>query len=161
MQLLQIATIAEKWSDVLVCYNTDNLFTAYQWYKNDAAISGATNQFYQETGGLNGSYYIKVTTNTGESGISNVISIGSSSKSMKVYPNPVRLSQDIQIEISNVYASDLEQAQLSISSIHGKSYCQRTGLQNQMQLRGLPQGCYLVQVHLATGEILNEKLIIN
>ena len=47
--------------------NNDNglTFTAYQWYRNDEPIEGATEQFYYEYLGLNGYYQVEMTGSDG------------------------------------------------------------------------------------------------
>ncbi len=56
-------TISVRWSGrMLVCNNSANTYTAYQWHLNNQAISGATNQYYTQEKGLNGSYFVIVTT---------------------------------------------------------------------------------------------------
>lgn len=64
-----------------------------QWYKNGAAIAGATNQTYNAT--TNGSYTVKVTDNGCSSLSSNAINVGltgmvadADGLAVKVYPNP-------------------------------------------------------------------------
>src|SRR5574344_42542 len=61
-----------KWNDVIYVDNyhepsepLDLKFTAYQWYHNDEKIEGATQQFYQQTGGLSGTYYVVLTATDG------------------------------------------------------------------------------------------------
>jgi len=64
-----------KWSDVIFVDNNDKngrpdaesdlSFTAFQWYKDGELLSGATESFYYEQGGLNGIYYAVVTTADG------------------------------------------------------------------------------------------------
>lgn len=67
--------VHRKWEDVVFVDNSDSncqpdcdhdmSFTAWQWYKNDEPIGGATNQYYRETGGLNGVYYVVMTSSEG------------------------------------------------------------------------------------------------
>jgi len=152
--------ISKKWNDVLVCNNTGKLFSSYQWYKNDAVLSGETKQYYQETGGLNGSYFVKVMTTDGKSGVSNTIDATASAKSIKVYPNPTEDNQSFRLEIE-VTEMDLKNALLSIVSLNGQILYKNNNLQSLMQLTGLPKGCYIIHVRLSNGEQLNEKLIVN
>lgn len=152
--------ISKKWNDVLVCNNTEKLFSSYQWYKNDAALTGETKQYYQEVGGLNGTYYVKVITIDGKTGISNTINISTSAKSIKAYPNPVADNQSFRLEIK-VTEADLKQAQLTVSTLSGQVVLQNSNLQPQMLLNGLPKGCYIIHVRLTNGELLNEKIMVN
>ena len=153
-------SISRKWDDVLVCNNIEKLFSSYQWYKNDVAITGETKQYYQEIGGLNGSYFVKVITTDGNTGISNTINVTTSAKSIKAYPNPAADNQSFRLEIKAT-ETDLKQAKLTISTLSGQVVLQDSNLQTQMLLNGLPKGCYIIHVRLTNGEQLNEKLMIN
>jgi hypothetical protein len=50
---------------MLVCNNSTNTYTAYQWYQNNQALTGATSQYYTQETGLNGSYFVIVTAQNG------------------------------------------------------------------------------------------------
>jgi len=157
--LTPIAIISQKWDDVLVCHNTGNKFVSYQWFKNGSPISGETKQFYQEIGGLNGSYYVEVTTTTGGTGVSNTLEVSSSAKSVKVYPNPSVTNTEITVDIT-ANESELNGGTLIVNNVNGQRIAKRSDLQPQMKLHGLTRGVYLVQVMLANGESFNEKLIV-
>jgi hypothetical protein len=149
--------IAKKWDDVLVCNNSAKLFTSYQWYKNDQPISGANKQFYQEIGGLNGSYYLIATTADGKRGLSNVARLVVSAKSINVFPNPTGNRQEFNVTI-NALETEMEHAKLSITSLSGQVIVQRNVVQQQMKLSNLPTGIYIVQVVFSNGESLTKKL---
>ena len=151
--------IVQKWEDALICNNTDNYFDSYQWYKDDVAIAGETKQFYQESGGLNGSYYVQVTTTDGKTGVSNVIEVGNNTKSVKVFPNPSEESLDYTVEVS-ANQTELSHGTLVITNVNGQIVSQRSGLEAQMKLNGLSRGVYMVQVRFTNGETFNNKLIV-
>ncbi len=54
-----------KWTDVIFVPNTDNLYTAYQWYQNGQPINGANEQFYHNPNGLSGLYHCVMQTRNG------------------------------------------------------------------------------------------------
>ena len=56
-----------KWTDVIFVPNTDNLYTAYQWYQNGQPINGANEQFYHNPNGLSGLYHCVMQTRNGGS----------------------------------------------------------------------------------------------
>lgn len=56
-----------KWTDVIFVSNTDNLYTAYQWYQNGQPINGANEQFYHNPNGLSGLYHCVMQTRNGGS----------------------------------------------------------------------------------------------
>lgn len=67
--------VHRKWNDVVFVDNSDKncepnceedlTFVAWQWYKNDQPIEGATGQSYYESGGLNGYYQVVMTASDG------------------------------------------------------------------------------------------------
>jgi len=67
--------VHRKWNDVVFVDNSDKncepnceedlTFTAWQWYKNDQPIDGATGQSYYEPDGLNGYYQVVMTASDG------------------------------------------------------------------------------------------------
>nr|WP_319997587.1 T9SS type A sorting domain-containing protein [uncultured Draconibacterium sp.] len=159
LEITEIFAISKKWDDVLVCNNTGSKYTSYQWYKNGNPIQGANEQFYQETGGLNGSYFVMVTTTDGKIGISNVINTGNNTKSVKVYPNPLDESKEYTVEIK-AEEVDLKSGEMIITNVNGQLISRRDQLQPLMKLDGLARGVYLIKVQFATGESFNEKLIV-
>ncbi|MGN1240587.1 MAG: hypothetical protein ACI4TV_06905 [Paludibacteraceae bacterium] len=56
-----------KWDDVIFVPNTDSLYIAYQWYQDNEAIAGATEQFYYSPNGLSGLYHCVMQTRDGGS----------------------------------------------------------------------------------------------
>jgi hypothetical protein len=69
-------TISVRWSGRMVlCNNSTDSYTSYQWYLNNQAISGATGQYYTQESGLNGSYYVIVTAQGGISLTSDTLSV--------------------------------------------------------------------------------------
>ena len=151
-------TISKKWNDVLVCNNSEKLFSSYQWYKNDEILTNETKQYYQELGGLNGSYYVKVITNDGSSGVSNTITV-SKAAGIKVYPNPTPTGTEFNVKVQSSDA-DLKGSQLSIFNVTGELVIQNTEVQENMILKGLEKGYYIVQLKLANGKMRSEKFIV-
>ncbi len=59
-----VPRIKAKWNDVLICYNINDSIATFQWYKNGAALTGATKQYYV-TGKQAGSYSVTTTDKNG------------------------------------------------------------------------------------------------
>ena len=60
-----VDAIYRKWNDLLFVDNGEHLYTAYQWYSNDAALAGETRQFLYTEGVVlqgNGNTYYCVMT---------------------------------------------------------------------------------------------------
>lgn len=151
--------ISRKWDDVLVCHNTNNLFESYQWFKDDSLLIGETKQFYQEMGGLNGKYFAEVKTINGTKGISNIIDTKISSKSFYIFPNPSENGQEFSLVLS-ANESDLTNGTLSVISVSGQIIMHITELQQQMRLKGMSPGFYLVQIRFSDGERITKKLLV-
>ena len=64
------ADIVSIYDDVVGVRDMDNRYIAYQWYKDGAILEGATKAYYQQEGGLEGDYSLKVTTVDGENYLS-------------------------------------------------------------------------------------------
>jgi hypothetical protein len=114
--------IIAKFNDVVLCNDASNRFTAYQWYKNGAPISGATKQFYNDPQGLSGAYAVQVVTVAGETLMSCAKTIAMpapTSVTLTVYPNPVYSSQGCSVKVSGLSDSDLQGATLSVYSLRG------------------------------------------
>jgi len=106
--------------------------TGNQWYNKDGEIVGATTQDY--TPKSSGDYYVVVSVNGCSSNSSNIMSFiptgispTESTRSVKVYPNPVTNELVIEIE-GNTVKTDFEVlnsiGQVVFSGKHGrKDYC--------------------------------------
>jgi hypothetical protein len=95
--------IAIKWNDVLICPNLDNSILSYQWYKDQAPISGATEQYYV-TSKIPGIYTVEIVDKNSCKIMSDEISMGGA-KSLLIYPNPVHSS--FKIVLSDVPAGNV------------------------------------------------------
>jgi hypothetical protein len=131
-------------------------FTAFQWYKNGAIISGATNPQYTPTSG--GSYTVRVVDNTplhcagmsipyihtgvGVNGTSVAVDI-------RLYPNPTNDIVHIDAPVSvNVVVNSMEGKML----YSGKEV-------RQIDLSAFPDGVYRVLITSKSGEILRTDKI--
>jgi parallel beta-helix repeat protein len=81
-----IPKIKGKFNKVLICYNTGDSISGWQWYNGTTAISGATKQYYVIEQ-PSGSYSVTTTDKNGCKNSSNIINI-TGTKSISVYPNP-------------------------------------------------------------------------
>jgi hypothetical protein len=87
VKAVETVKVGEKWDDVLICYNTENKYSAYQWYKDEVAIPNAKEQYYT-TNKIAGTYYV-VVTDKNECPVRSKDMIIHANVSISVSPNPV------------------------------------------------------------------------
>ena len=68
-------------------------FVAYQWYRNDEAIDGATGQFYYEPVSLNGYYHVAMTTADGQTYLSCVYEMRATEGVERIQHSAVRIQK--------------------------------------------------------------------
>lgn len=147
--------ITDIWSDVVSVVNKVDLddpanltprFVSYQWYRNGEPISMATKPYYQQPGGLVGSYHARVVTTSGETlticpktwGPGSVKAL-----SLRVFPNPVTAAV-------NVALSDDDGGGHSLTVLDNKGVVvgrqSFTGAEAQFDMSALNPGLYIVVV---------------
>jgi len=147
--------IIPKYDDVVLCDNSSNSFSSYQWYKNGTAISGATGQYYNDPNGLVGTYSLKVKTVTGQDlqTCSKVLNIPKAKKvSVSVYPNPMKTNQESTVKISGMSDEEMQGAVMSVYNVQGvQVYITRKVEQiNSLTLSNL-DGAYVGHIITAKG----------
>jgi hypothetical protein len=137
--------IVRIYNDVVACDNRENRFEFYQWYKNGVLITGATDQFYCEEAGLNGSYFVRVITTDGEVLFSEekVFTSLVSIKKISTYPNPVKTNNSFIVSIDGLDSKELDNTSLSIYTLQGTCVYQLSKVekQNTVYLSIEPQVC--------------------
>ena len=158
--------IIAKFDDVVLCDNTANSFTDYQWYKNGSAINGATKQFYNDPKGLVGTYSLKIKTISGQElfSCSKVLNTPIASKvTVSVYPNPMKANQRSMVKISGLSDDELQGAVMSVYNIQGiRIYSTRKVEQlNSLTLQNL-DGIYMGHIITAKGsDYVYRILLVN
>lgn len=147
------------YSDVLLVDNHDNNYSAYQWYKDGNAISGATLQFYSEPS-FNGRYTVKITDKDGKEFMSCPIKTGVSVKntksSVKVYPNPATSGEQFTLEIEEY--DPAKDYTIMIFTANGTLVKKLTGLE-KINTTTLPGGIYSGSL-ISNGEKSGFKVIV-
>ncbi|NEW84754.1 MAG: T9SS type A sorting domain-containing protein, partial [Mariniphaga sp.] len=147
--------IITKFDDVVLCDNSSNNFSSYQWYKNGIAIEGATRQFYNDKNGLVGSYSLKVKTIGGQDLYScpKILNITKAKKvSVGVYPNPMRANQASTVKITGMSDDELQGAVMSVYNIQGiKVYSTQNVQQNNTLILQNLDGSYVGHIITAKG----------
>ena len=168
-----VKLIEQRWNDVLTVNNnpeTNGGFTfyAYQWYKDDKLIPGATGQYYTEKdGALNGSYHVELRSyaisDTHQATPVSFVScpfLPLPQLRMAVYPVPVKVNQ------SFVFTTSLSQAELAGGTLEiydatGKLHRRITNLSPQMSIEGFAiKGFYFGRLTTRDNEVRDIKIVV-
>ena len=143
--------------------NGGHLFVSFQWYKNGVAIPGAVYSNYQEIGGLNGFYSVELVEQDADGNMVTYKTCEmyfSSTSSVKVYPVPANVRQEITIEL-DLTSEELEGAVLDIYSVTGAHINHVTDLRPITKIEGFKaQGTYFGRILTGTNEIKTVKFVI-
>jgi len=154
--------IVAKFDDVVLCDNSSNRFVAYQWYKDGVALEGATKQFYNDLGGLVGSYSLKLTTVDGQTlyTCAKVLNIPLSKKVI-VFPSPVKVNQALTVKLTGMENEDLDGAELSFYSMQGVCVYHSSKVERLNAITLPPvEGMYLGRVTTSKGQEFPFKVIV-
>jgi hypothetical protein len=161
--------LVQRWTDVLAVVNNPAnnggyIFTHYQWYKNGVAILGATEGYIRETGGLSASsvYSALLTTADGIQAPSCSVTSEAGSKALllRVYPNPAKGGQPIQVELS--LPDGTAQAVLTLYDMSGKPIRKVNASQGSNSIAAtLSAGIYVLKLTVENSEWANEKIVIS
>ncbi|MBO7461553.1 MAG: cadherin repeat domain-containing protein, partial [Bacteroidales bacterium] len=137
--------IIELFEDILAIDNHNDLYTAFQWYKDGVEIEEATQQYYQSQQ-LKGRYGAYVTTTDGKTLNICPIEVGESvSKSLKhsvnVYPNPARAYEEVTIELLNFADVEYEGCVIRIVNALGATAATINNC-DRINTVSLPSGTY-------------------
>ncbi len=121
--------------------STSIAYNSYQWLKNGAPISGATQDHYEVP--ENGEYAVAVTDAFGCTDTSDVYSVSNVSvnepalsKDIRVYPNPAK---------ETIYIEAPEQAWIILSTLDGREIQRHKG-GGLMSVQQLPEGIYMLRI---------------
>lgn len=154
--------IKRKWNDVVVCSNPDSFFVAYQWYRDNEKIGGATGQYYNELTGVDGVYSLDVVTKYGDTlhVCGKSFDIILPEFSITAYLVPAIADQEFTIQVNGLTKGQLEQAKLVIYSIDGVvMYKDLDGL-SEKNILTLPIGDYVAVVTVDNGLSASCKILV-
>jgi hypothetical protein len=155
--------LVEKWLDVILVDNSTYEFFGYQWYKNGREIAGATEQFYQEVGGLKGCYSVELTLAGGgkihscERCVDNT-----TSKSLSIYPNPIKQGTPIKVTPSQDN-NQTNVIRIEVYNANGQFIMRKQVNSNdtfEVETDNLSPGIYLLRIISSDEQIRNEKIIV-
>ena len=164
VQVAKLVThVRQHWSDVLFFDNSSNNFVKWQWYKNGAALSGATQQYYSESGGLNGTYYVVATDKNGVELLTCPLVIaagGFQSLELKISPNPVSRGQAYRL-ISSLTPAELQGAAITVRDIIGTQVTQSNTSTPITTLQApMASGMYVVTLVLRNGQKYSVTMVV-
>ena len=146
--------IRQHWGDAIFFDNSSDDYVAWQWYKNDSLVAGATSPYYSETPSLNGQYFVIATNKDGQQVQSCPLTITGGAPipgGIKVQPNPAYKGALVTVT-SNYPSAALQGAVLQIVDMNGSVQQQLTNVQPSMQVT-MPSknGLYIINLLLANG----------
>ena len=159
--------ILKLFNDLIAIDNHDDLFTAFQWYKDGMKIEGADQQYYQSDGNIAGNYSAYVTTTSGETvkvcyvnfeddGLSKSLK-----RSVNAYPNPARANEEITLELLNYDEAEYEGCVIKIVNAQGAIVATIDNC-DRINTVSLPSGTYTGYVIRSgkNGDRVSFKLIV-
>lgn len=151
--------IVMKWDDILICSNKQNLYTTYQWFRNDDPLPGANDQYYS-TAKKAGVYKVQATSKNGCSSLSNALSV-SGSKALSVYPNPASNSIMVSLEdeppgtarITIVNAAGFKMREFQVEKTTRQWH-------NEIPVNDLVEGAYYIIIEVDKINVYYSKVLI-
>jgi hypothetical protein len=132
--------------------NSSWQYIGYQWYKDDRIINGATEQFYQEIGGLKGCYSVELTQAGGGKIRTCERCFDKTEKNnIQIYPNPTSGKIVVESEKSNVESIeifDIVGRKLSTFNFQLST--------NEIDISHLAAGIYFMKVDSKTVKIVKQ-----
>jgi hypothetical protein len=154
--------VVKKFDDLIVCDNSSNRFTSFQWYKNGQPIPGATGQFYREQAGLDGFYSLQVSTIEGAvlwSCDQEIHTRTLKNATISAYPIPARSFVPFTVKVTDLNDQDLKGAVLRIYNVMGVLVQTITDVKQENSV-SLPFGDYIGTVVTSDQRKLTCKILV-
>ncbi|MDR2408724.1 MAG: T9SS type A sorting domain-containing protein, partial [Bacteroidales bacterium] len=155
--------LVEKWHDVILVDNSTYEFFGYQWYRNGIEIIGATEQFYQEIGGLKGCYSVELTLAGGAKIHSCERCVDKTvSKSLSIYPNPTKQGTPIKVNPGQDN-NQTNVIRIEVYNTDGQLIMRKQINSNdtfEVETNNLSAGIYLLRIISTDEQIRNEKIVV-
>ena len=153
--------LVEKWHDVILVDNSSEQYFAYQWYRDGIMIQGATNQFYQELGGLKGCYKVELTLESGSKKMTCERCLDKVGKSLLlIYPKPAKQGDLIKILLNDEHQNYQGIMEIKLYATDGKLLkTERSNSGNiEINTSHLATGIYILKIKTEDGQSYNEKI---
>ncbi|MDR3297321.1 MAG: T9SS type A sorting domain-containing protein, partial [Prevotellaceae bacterium] len=168
INLPQDNILVQQWDDVLTINNKfatngGYSFVRYQWYRNGEAIDGATRQYLQlPKAGDNATYSCELKTSREEPlGVCPFVwSGGEVQQAIAVFPNPAKEGEAISVLLRSEAEAGTVVNIFGVSGELLRASIPMSGASASIDLGGLPQGVYLLQVAQPSGEKRVIKIVV-
>jgi len=156
--------IVVKWDDVILADNILGDIVGYQWYRDGIRIPGATNQWFQEPGGLNGTYKVALTMVDGRTIFTCDTTVmlvqALSVVNLEVSPNPVERGRQVKAVLLDRVDNSLLRG--SLYSIQGVRVREFTTHDSEILIdtHSLSPGVYILRIITENGDVYRERIVI-
>lgn len=154
--------IIKKFNDVLLFDNSDNKFTAFQWYFYGMEVPGATQQFLYFTEAMAGSWSLKLTTAEGETFFTCPRDLGifPALAKVKISPNPVRIDENAVLNLGGFTSDELKDATFAVYNMQGICMLETSAIHENLKFSFRNAGIYICRLTLTNGTVINTKLLV-
>jgi PKD repeat protein len=157
--------IAYPWNDVPTVnnnplFNGGYTFSAFQWYRDGAAISGAEKPYLQVPKGTTSTFAIDLTANAGLPLAVCPFVPQVSATSLSVYPNPVTQSARLTLQSSGLPEGSVANIYTSAGALV-KGNQPVSGTESTIDVSGLTHGLYVLQVVQPDGTKQTINIVVN
>ncbi|MBI5010846.1 MAG: T9SS type A sorting domain-containing protein [Bacteroidia bacterium] len=157
-----IPVIEKKWNSVLVCYNLNNEFTSWQWYRGNDLVSTVNTKAYYNTNKIAGSYRVYATDKDGCKNYSNNIDIWAGSKGVILYPNPAADMITLSISDESTGKTVISFYNSSgIKVLEDQTDKPDEVLVREIQVKHLEHGIYTIKITVNQKDISHNRLVIS
>jgi uncharacterized protein (TIGR02145 family) len=156
-----VPVIEKKWNSVLFCYNVNNVFSTWQWYRGNTLLSGA-NKAYFYTENIPGNYQVFTSDKDECKNFSNAIEMKQGSKGLSAYPNPV--SGNVTISMTDETRGRAIIALYNESGIKVMEILTEKSDDNlfkEIMLNDIDQGVYLVKVTINQKDVYFTRIVVS
>jgi hypothetical protein len=160
--------VLQRWDDVVVVNNNPAnnggyTFVSFQWYKDGVLIPGATDQYYQEIGGLSGNYSVMLGYKDANGNMVYIMTCDkyfATKAVMRVMPNPAQTFQTVTIQ-AGLTDEELDGAVLDVYTVLGQHLRHIEIKSNTIKIEGFAvPGSYVGKITTGTQEIKSVKIVI-
>lgn len=156
-----IPVIIRKWNDVLICTNLNNKIDKYQWYKGTTPLTGETQDQFYWAKNQSGAYQVLTTDKDGCKNYSNIIQIGSGSKSLTAFPNPVRENVTIDLNDEPTGKAVISVfSEIGVKVLEFETEKEFENLIHELSVETLDEGIYFIRVTIDKVNVYSTKIVV-